>query len=98
MVKAILRGHEQSTLGSKVPRLPVTIPVMRLIRKLLVMNKMEFSKKRLIWAICCIAFHGSFRIHELLSKDGLSFDPTTTLLRRTCGSLRSRLREQWKMC
>ena len=80
MVKAILRGHEQSELKSNVPRLPVTIPVMRLIRKLLEINKMGVSKKRLIWAICCIAFHGSFRVHELLSKDGLSFDPTTTLL------------------
>ena len=80
MVKAILRGHEHSCAKNKIPRLAMTIPVMRLLKKLLVMSKMPLSKKRLIWAISTIAFHGSFRIHELLSRDTLSFDPTTTLL------------------
>ena len=34
----------------------------------------------MIWAVACLAFHGSFRIHELLSKKVQTFDPTTTLL------------------
>ena len=34
------------------------------------------------WTVCCLAFHGSFRIHELLSKANMSFDATTTLLGR----------------
>ena len=67
LVKAILRGHEHSCFKDKKPRLAMTIPVMRLMKKLLVMSKMPLSKKRLIWAVSCIAFHGSFRIHELLS-------------------------------
>ena len=29
-----------------------------------------------------MAYHGSFRIHELLSREEGSFDPTTTLLGR----------------
>ena len=82
LVKAIMKGHENEELKKRAPRLHMTIPVLKLLKKLLSMSKMSLSQKRLIWAVCCIAFHGSFRIHELLSRHGLSFDPTTTLLRK----------------
>ena len=41
---------------------------------------MQQERKILIWAVCCLAFHGSFRIHELLSRHEESFDLSTTLL------------------
>jgi hypothetical protein len=41
---------------------------------------MDHERKRMLRAVCCMAFHGSFRIHELLSKNEGSFDPKTTLL------------------
>ena len=80
IVNSILKGQEQEDSKSKVPRLAMTIPVMRLLKKLISMSSMPQHKKRMIWTVCCLAFHGSFRIHELLSKKTDSFDPTTTLL------------------
>ena len=44
------------------------------------MSKLSLEERRLIWAVCCLAFHGSFRIHELLSRKVGSFDGTKTLL------------------
>ena len=61
IIKAILRGRQQIESGTKIPKLAMTIPVMRLLRKLIKMSNSTESKKRLTWAICCIAFNGSFR-------------------------------------
>ena len=82
LVAAIIKGreHEEGKLNSKIPRLAMTIPVMKLLKALLTDSSMTLVKKRLLWAISCLAFHGSFRIHELLSRSTHTFDPTTTLL------------------
>ena len=80
IVKAIIKGHSHCNLKEKAPRLPMTIPMMKLLKCLLTKSKMPISKKRLLWAISCIALHGSFRIHELLSRQEGAFDPTITLL------------------
>ena len=80
IVKAIIKGHSHCNSKEKPPRLPMTIPMMRLLKHLLTKSNMQISKKRLLWAISCIALHGSFRIHELLSRQEGAFDPTTNLL------------------
>ena len=80
LAKAIVRGHAQVQMKTKIPRLPMTLPVMKLLKNLLTNSNMGMSKKRQLWAIACLAFHGSFRIHELLSRCEGTFDPTTTLL------------------
>ena len=80
LINAILKGHSRIETVQKSPRLAMTIPVMKLLKKLLTISSMSLEKKRLLWTKCCMAFHGSFRIHELLSKEELTFDHTTTLL------------------
>ena len=82
IVAAILKGkeNEENMSGSKIPRLAMTIPVMKLLKALLAASKLALSRKRMVWAISCLAFHGSFRIHELLSRESHTFDPRTTLL------------------
>ena len=40
---------------------------------------MTHERKCLLWAVSCIALRGSFRIHELLSREELYFDQTYTL-------------------
>lgn len=81
IVNAIIKGraHEDCT-KEKAPRMAMTIPVMKLLKLLLTKSRMCHEEKRLLWAVSCIAFHGSFRIHELLSRVSNEFDPTTTLL------------------
>ena len=82
LVAAVIKGkeHEEGKSETKIPRLAMSIPVMRLLKALLTQSSMALADKRLLWAISCMAFHGSFRIHELLSRSTNTFDPTTTLL------------------
>ena len=80
LARAILRGHSKTKAKEKAPRLPMTLPVMRLLKRLLTNSNLPISRKQLLWVVCCLAFHGSFRIHELLSRQEDHFDPTTTLL------------------
>ena len=82
LVKSILKGQEQQESRTKIPRLAVTLPILKLLKTLLKMSTLALEKKRMIWAVCCMAFHGSFRIHEILARYQTTFDPTTTLLGR----------------
>ena len=61
-------------------RLPVTLSVMSLLKATLREADMMNQEKLLTWAVCCLAFNGAFRIHELLSKEEGRFDPIFTLL------------------
>ena len=63
-------------------RLPVTMTVMKLIKATIRDSDMTNTKKLTTWAICCLAFNGAFRIHELLSRREEEFDPSHTLLRQ----------------
>ena len=67
-------------LKNKPPRLALTLDIMELIHFELSRMSWEHSKKRLVWLVCCLCFSGSFRIHEILARDQMSFDPTTCLL------------------
>ena len=69
IVNSIIRGREQEEAKKDAPRLAMTIPIMKLLKKLLTMSPLSLERKRLIWVVCCLAFHGSFRIHELLSRN-----------------------------
>ena len=85
IVQSVLTGMEQQEslekkLKGKVDRLAVTKSVLKLLKHELVKKNWTLSKKRLIWTVCLIAFHGSFRIHELLSREQHKFDSLTSLL------------------
>jgi hypothetical protein len=82
IVASIIKGREHEEVMSKkrIPRLAMTVQVMRLLKALMTSSNMVLEKKRELWVVCCMAFHGSFRIGELLSRNEGSFDPTTTLL------------------
>ena len=85
IVKAVLAGLAQKEkmdlrLGKKAERLPVTISVLDLIRHELIKSPWHVAKKRMILTVCYLAFFGSFRIHEILSRERMTFDVQTTLL------------------
>ena len=77
---SIIRGREQEMSKQRIPRLAMTLPVMKVLKTLITRTSWTLEGKRLLWAVCTMAFHGSFRIHELLSRETTSFDPSTTLL------------------
>ena len=66
-------------------RLPVTLGVMKLLKATLREAEMNLQEKLLTWTVACIAFNGSFRIHELLAKEEKKFDPIFTLLEEDLG-------------
>ena len=81
IVNCILNGQKNLEIDNqKAPRLAMTLPVMKLLKTLLIKSSWPLEKKRLVWVVACMAFHGSFRIHELLSRSEKEFDPLTTLL------------------
>ena len=86
-VRMILRGKShmdsiQDRALTKAKRLPMTLNLMKLLKaKIRTWNETE-DTKLLTWAVCTAAFHGSFRIHEILTRELRTFDPDFTLLRR----------------
>ena len=91
IVRHVLTGLKQVDLinekkGGSIERLPVTMEVMEQIKLRMLRCGWNLSKKRLVWAVVTMAFSGSFRIHELLSRDPQKFDPSSTLLARDVSS------------
>ena len=91
IVRHVLTGLKQCDLikekqGGSVERLPVTMEVMEQIKLRLLNCGWDLGKKRLVWAVVTMAFSGSFRIHELLSREEKKFDPSSTLLAKNVSS------------
>ena len=85
MVKLILKGQEnwdkiQKRLNGDSGRLPVTIKMMKLMKKNLGKVTWPLKEKRLFWDLATLAWSGSFRIHELCSKKQNQYDIQTTLM------------------
>ena len=66
--------------GTEKGRLPVTLNVMMLLKKLIRQWEKPEMEKLLVWVVCTLAFAGSFRISELLCNTERTFDPCHTLL------------------
>ena len=56
-------------------RLPVTLTMMKLIKEVLRTGNLPTERMLLTWAVCTLAFHGSFRIHEILARNETFFRP-----------------------
>ena len=84
IVSMILKGREhwenvKDTLESKPQRVAVTLRILRYLKRVIRETSFEVEKKLRLWAICCLLWNGSLRVHELLSKHKNMFDPLTTL-------------------
>ena len=85
IVKLILRGKANlekvdKLVSGRKGKLPVTIKVMKLLKVRLAKVDWPMLEVRLAWAVMTVAWSGSTRIHELLSRKSVSFDPQTTLM------------------
>ena len=67
---------------TKPVRLPVTPTMLRILKSAINKDDLHYFDKRLFWFLCVIAFHGSFRIGELLTRHPNHFDPNYALLGR----------------
>ncbi len=87
LVNQILKGKRnmeatKKRSSSDMGRLPVTLTVMKMIKEQLRQSASSRGKKLLVWAVATLAFHGSFRIHEILCKNETFYDPDFCLLGR----------------
>jgi len=85
LVKLILKGISNKDgvnkrAGNFKGRLPMTLNMMHVLRKLIKTSDYTKNDKKLIWAVSTIAFAGAFRIGEILAKLESTFDPNFTLL------------------
>jgi hypothetical protein len=85
LVRLLLQGKKnmdsiQARREEQVKRLPITMNVMRLLKEEVRRWPVALDQKLLIWAIATVAFHGAFRIHELLCRTESVFDPDFTLM------------------
>ena len=84
-INLVLKGKmnkdaAEKRAGTKRTRLPVTKNVMLLLKKLIRQWDKPVMERLLVWAVCTLAFAGSFRIGEILCGREGQFDPDFTLL------------------
>ena len=86
IIKSMLtgQGHEDDDIDrDDVGRMPVLVEHLELLWELLPLDKsMSENERAAFWSICTLAFFGSFRISEILSKNARTVDPRTELLHR----------------
>ena len=86
IVSSLLKGRanrDACLARRKVERLPVTVDILNMLGLILELNtQLSRPYKLLVWAVSVIAFWGSFRIGELLSKRARTIDPETDLLKK----------------
>ena len=85
IVKIVIKGKENKDKADKLrktgdSRLPMTRDLMKTLKDKIISWDKPWDTKLLVWAVCTLAFHGAFRIHELLCKTESFFDPFYTLL------------------
>jgi hypothetical protein len=85
LVKFLLKGKTNmdnivSRTAEDSKRLPMTMNMMRLLKEEIRNWEVPIMQKLLFWSVATLAFHGAFRIHEILSKVESEFDPDFTLL------------------
>jgi len=84
-VNWVLRGKKNAEniinrREGQAGRLPMTMNMMKLLKESIRNWDADMMKKLLMWAVCCLAFNGAFRVHELLCKTESEFDVDFTLL------------------
>ena len=87
IVEQLLKGKQhldaiERSQSSKPRRAPVTLTIMKLLKKAIVAWDAAKEDKALVWTTCTTAFAGCLRIHEILSRKTSDFDPSFTLLGR----------------
>jgi len=85
LVKQVLKGRQnledtqRRKTGAKGRR-AMTTGLLKTLKERIRQADLSREEKLLLWTVSTIAFHGVFRIHELLCTHEATFDPNKTLL------------------
>lgn len=83
LVKRVISGAQNLKFYdeiSKCTRKVMSLPLLKLIGHEIARASWDKNSKQVIWTACVVAFCGSFRLSEILSKNEWSFNKTETLL------------------
>jgi len=83
IVSQVLTGAKHInavSIKSKPVRMPITPTILRLLKLAISRDDLCPPDCRMYWFLCTLAFHGSFRMGELLCLSPLHFDPNYALL------------------
>ena len=85
IVKLMVSGAEnldaiQARLEEKKPRQAITWDLLKRIKERLFEVKGSKVWKTAVWLTCSLAFNGSFRVHEILARQKMTFSTSTDLL------------------
>lgn len=82
LVKAVLKGAEnlrQLSEDHKQARVVMSYQLLKLLGHEMAVAPWSIHRKQLMWTAASIAFFGTLRLGEILSKSESSFDPTAVL-------------------
>ena len=83
LVKRVIQGAknlQMYTAISSCTRKVMTLDLLKLIGHEIAKTNWTVNSKQVIWTACVIAYFGSFRLSEILSKNEWSYNETETLL------------------
>ena len=85
IIEQLIKGKQhidsiERTQMKKPRRAPVTLNIMKLLKKEIITWDASNEDKALVWTTCTVLFAGCLRIHEILSRKQTEFDPDFTLL------------------
>jgi hypothetical protein len=75
-IKSMIKGAENLSLYSNITKnakLVMTLPLLKILGHEIACSSWSTDSKRVFWAACCVAFFGSFRMGEILSKNDFIF-------------------------
>jgi hypothetical protein len=79
-IKSMIKGAENLSLYSNITKhakLVMTLPLLKILGHEIATSNWSTDSKRVFWAACCVAFFGSFRMGEILSKSENTYSTET---------------------
>ncbi len=76
----MIKGAENLSLYSNITKhakLVMTLPLLKILGHEIATSNWSTDSKRVFWSACCVAFFGSFRMCEILSKSESSYSTET---------------------
>jgi hypothetical protein len=84
IIKLIIKGacnrdQLEKRMAGKGSKHAMTPDLMWSLKLALSRSDMKLARKRIIWAVSTMCWAGAMRIHEVLARDAMTYDPLTTM-------------------
>jgi hypothetical protein len=73
------RDQLEKRMAGKGSKHAMTPDLMWKLKVALSKSDMKLSRRRIIWAVSTMCWAGALRIHEVLARDAMAYDPMTTM-------------------